>query len=60
MKEILVVVFFFNLQKAFHTVEHESLNIMVYVVFLKNGLNLISQIENNMSQLMVMILILLM
>ena len=39
---------------------YQSLNITVYVVLLMTGLNLISQIENNMFQLMVMILILLM
>ena len=55
---------FVDLQKAFDTVEHDilyqSLNITVYLVLLMNGLNLISQTENNMFQLMVMILILLM
>ena len=39
---------------------YQSLNIMVCAVLLMNGLNLISQIENNMSRLLVMILILLM
>ena len=39
---------------------YQSLNITVYVVLLMNGLNLVSQIENNMFQLMAMILILLM
>ena len=55
---------FVDLRKAFDTVEHDilyqSLNITVYLVLLMNGLNLISQTENNMFQLMVMILILLM
>ena len=39
---------------------YQNLSIMVCVVLLMNGLNLISQRENNMSQLMVTILILLM
>ena len=50
---------FVDLQKAFGTVEHDIQN-LVCVVLLMNGLNLISQIENNMSQLIVIILILLM
>ena len=55
---------FVDLKKTFDTVEHDffyqSLNIMACVALLVNGLNLISQIESNMSQLMVMIPILLM
>ena len=39
---------------------YQNLSIMVCMVLLMNGLNLISQRENNMSQLMVTILILLM
>ena len=39
---------------------YQNLSIIVYVVLLMNGLNLISQIENNMFQLMAMTLILLM
>ena len=39
---------------------YESLNNMAYVVLLMNGLNPITQIENNMFQLIDMILILLM
>ena len=38
---------------------HQSLDIMVCVVLLMNGLNFICQIENNMFQVKVMILILL-
>ena len=55
---------FIDLQKAVDTAEHDilyqSLNFSVYIVLLMNVLNLIFQIEINMSQLMVMIPILLM
>ena len=55
---------FVNLQKAFSIVEHDILlsKLEHYGIcgLAMNGLNLISQIENNMFQLMVMILILLM
>ena len=50
---------FVDLQKAFGTVEHDIQN-LVCVVLLMNGLNLISQIENNMSQSMFKILKILM
>ena len=64
MKEILVVVFLLTYRRCLILMNmiffYKSLNIMVCVVLLMNGLNLISQIENNMSQLMVLILILLM
>ena len=64
MKEILVVVFLLTYRRCLILMNmiffYKSLNIMVCVVLLMNGLNLMSQIENNMSQLMVLILILLM
>ena len=64
MKEILVVVFLLTYRRCLILMNmiffYKSLNIMVCVVLLMNGLNLIPQIENNMSQLMVLILILLM
>ena len=64
MKEILVVVFLLTYRKHLILLNmilfYQNLNIMLYVVLLMNGLNLISQSENNISQLMVMILILLM
>ena len=60
MKEILAVDFA-DLQKAFNIIEYDVLlSEAVYVVLQMNSLNLISQIENNMFQLMTMILILLM
>ena len=60
MKEILAVDFV-DLQKAFNIIEYDILlSKVVYVVLQMNSLNLISQIENNMFQLMTMILILLM
>ena len=60
MKEILAVDFV-DLQKAFNIIEYDILlSEAVYVVLQMNSLNLISQIENNMFQLMSMILILLM
>ena len=60
MKEILAVDFV-DLQKAFSIIEYDILlSKVVYVVLQMNSLNLISQIENNMFQLMTMILILLM
>ena len=52
-EEILAVVFLSTYRK--HSIPlnmiffYQSLNIMVYVVLLMNGLNLISQIENNVS-----------
>ena len=64
MKEILVVVFLLTYRKHLILLNmilfYQNLNIMLCVVLLMNGLNLISQSENNISQLMVMILILLM
>ena len=61
-KEILAVVFFLTYRKHLILLNmiffYQNLNIMVCVVLLMNGLNLISEIENNMSQLMVIILIL--
>ena len=60
MKEILAVDFV-DLQKAFNIIEYDILlSKVVYVVLQMNSLNLISQIENNMFQLMTMILIMLM
>ena len=60
MKEILAVDFV-DLQKAFNIIEYDILlSEVVYVVLQMNSLNLISQTENNMFQLMTMILILLM
>ena len=61
---ILAVVFLLTYRKHLILLNmkffYQSLNITLYAVLLMNGLNLISQIENNMFQLVVMILILLM
>ena len=54
MKEIMVVVFLLTYRKYLILLNiffYQNLNIMVCMVLLINGLNLISQIENNMSQL---------
>ena len=64
MKKILTVVFLSTYRKHLIPLNmifvYKNLNIMLYVVLLINGLNLISQIENNIFQLVAMILILLM
>ena len=64
MEEIWVVVFLLTNRRHLILLNmiffYQSSNIMVYMDLLMNSLNLIFQIENNMSQLRVMIQILLM
>ena len=64
MEEIWVVVFLLTNRRHLILLNmiffYQGSNIMVYMDLLMNSLNLIFQIENNMSQLRVMIQILLM